>query len=113
MTYGQSETYTQIFTAVLVTLVIIEGVYHATMDELTVHELSFLALIALVAIRTRQLVKQKVSNEQDRGKLRTVTALGAGSYERPSIDSIALIASQGAWCLDMFCGRSTSGTAEN
>lgn len=80
MTYGKSKAYTQIFTAILVALVIVEAVYHATMDEVIVHELSFLALIALVAFQTRQLVKQRVSNEQDRGKLRMVIALGAGTY---------------------------------
>lgn len=113
MTYGQSKAFTQTFTTILLVLFIIETVYHATMDEVTVHQMSFLGLIALVAFRTRQLVKQKVSNEQDRGKLRMVTALGAGTYGLRWTDSTVLIASQDAWCLDTFCGRSTSGTAEN
>ncbi|KAK4502876.1 hypothetical protein PRZ48_006302 [Zasmidium cellare] len=76
MTYGQSKRYTQVFTLVIIASVVIETVYHTVMDELKAHELSFLTLITLVAWKTRELVKQRVSKEQDRRKLRWVIALG-------------------------------------
>ncbi|KAF2164548.1 hypothetical protein M409DRAFT_24948 [Zasmidium cellare ATCC 36951] len=78
MTYGQSKEFSQIFTPTLVALVVIETIYHTVTNEIKVHELAFLILIALVALRTRQLVKQRVSKEQDRRRLRWVIALGAG-----------------------------------
>lgn len=79
-TYGQSKAYSQIFTTVLVALVVAETVYHAVFDEVVVHQLSFLALIALVAIRTRHLVKERVGGEGERQRLKTVIALGAGKW---------------------------------
>lgn len=78
MTYGRSERFNKIFTITLTVLVVAETVYHAAMDELVVHEHSFLVLIALVAYRTRQLVKERAGGEADRSRLRTVTWLGTG-----------------------------------
>lgn len=80
MTFNQSTLFSRRFTAVLLLPLGIETVYHTIADEEAVHQLSFLLLIILVAIKTRALIKSRVQRSEDRQRLRALTMAGAGTF---------------------------------
>ncbi|KAH0284955.1 hypothetical protein KCU62_g7904, partial [Aureobasidium sp. EXF-3399] len=54
--------------------------YHTVKDEQMVHELSFVSLIVVVAIKTRSLIKLRVHNPKDKEMLHRAVIFGAGCF---------------------------------
>lgn len=82
MTFDKSHSYTRNFTAVLVGLLSVEFAYHTVADEHVLHELSFLLLILLVGIKTRTLIRARVTNGREKLVLTRMTVLGACRWFR-------------------------------
>jgi len=78
MTYSKSASFTRWFSGSLLFAVLAETAYHITRDEQVVHELSFVSLIIVVAIKTRSLIKLRVQNPKDKEMLHKAVIFGAG-----------------------------------
>lgn len=78
MTYQRSHSFTRWFSSLLILAVIAETAYHTIKDEQMVHELSFVLLIVIVAIKTRSLIKLRVRNPKDKQMLQKAALFGAG-----------------------------------
>jgi len=79
VTFEADAKTTQRFSIGLCAAVIVETIYHCIMDEQTIHELSFLALITWVGIKTRSLIRKKSMSDVDKRMLRNMSLLGAGT----------------------------------
>ncbi|KAG9669233.1 alkaline phytoceramidase, partial [Aureobasidium melanogenum] len=80
MTYQRSNSFTRWFSSLLILAVIAETAYHTIKDEQMVHELSFVLLIVIVAIKTRSLIKLRVRNPKVKQMLQKATLFGAGCF---------------------------------
>ncbi|THY33975.1 hypothetical protein D6D01_02072, partial [Aureobasidium pullulans] len=99
MTYQKTPTFTNWFSGLLLLAVITETTYHVMMDEHTVHELSFVFLIVMVAVKTRYLIKARVQRPEDKNMLQKSVIFGAGCF----------IFGYLLWQLDfIFCTRLTA-----
>jgi dihydroceramidase len=78
MTYGQSPSFIHWSSGSLLPAVLVETAYHIMWDEQMVHELSFVFLIIVVAIKTRYLIKLRVHNSKDKEMLQKAVIFGAG-----------------------------------
>lgn len=74
-TQSQKRNYTL---AILGTVIPI-SVYHVWADEIIVHEITFAAMIFLVARKTRALIKKQVTNSEHRKKLGAMATFGISS----------------------------------
>lgn len=79
MTFDKDSSTTHWITVAIVAAITIETAYHSIADEQTVHELFFLALIVLVSIKTRGLIKSRVAASEDRKMLTRLTIFGTGT----------------------------------
>ncbi|KAH0365978.1 alkaline phytoceramidase, partial [Aureobasidium melanogenum] len=80
MMFQRSDSYKRWLSGLLVLAVIAETAYHTIKDEQMIHELSFLLLIIMVAVRIRSLIKLRVHNPQDKQMLQNATIFGAGCF---------------------------------
>ena len=83
MTFRRSESFTRWFGGILILGVFCETAYHSMNDEQIVHELCFVLLIILVAIRTRTLINARFQSPGDKRMLQNTTIFGAGT--QPSL----------------------------
>jgi dihydroceramidase len=67
MTYNQSACFYRWFSSLLLFAVLTETAYHIITDEQVVHELSFIFVIVVVAIKTCSLIKLRVPNPNELG----------------------------------------------
>jgi dihydroceramidase len=81
MTFQQDTAYTQKFTAILLASMAVETVYHSVMDEEVVHQLSWLALLLLVAWKTRAMIQQRAKSPEQKQTLSRLIAFGTGMLE--------------------------------
>jgi len=79
-TFDKSPASTKTFTTILITLLGIETAYHVAADEETVHQLSFLALILLVAIKTRSLISTRVKDDKDKQRFTKKSLFGLAAF---------------------------------
>nr|OQO32321.1 hypothetical protein B0A51_00380 [Rachicladosporium sp. CCFEE 5018] len=80
MTYDRGSNYARTFAAGLASLLALETAYHAINDEQTVHDLTFVVQIAVVAFKTRSLIKSRVTAARDKLMLQRLTVLGAACF---------------------------------
>ncbi|KAG9660278.1 alkaline phytoceramidase, partial [Aureobasidium melanogenum] len=78
MTFQRSHSFTRWFSSLLILAVIAETAYHTITDEQMAHELSFVLLIIVVAIKTRSLIILRVHNPKDEQMLQNAIIFGAG-----------------------------------
>lgn len=78
MTFQQKATYNRKFTTILLASMVIETVYHSVMDEEIVHQVSWLILLILVALKTRALIQQRAKTPEQKQKFSRLIAFGAG-----------------------------------
>jgi len=81
LTFDKDSATTLWTTVAIVAAIAAETAYHSITDEQTVHELFFLALIVLVSIKTRSLIKGRVAAREDRKMLTRLTIFGTGMSE--------------------------------
>lgn len=77
MTFDKDSAYSLRHSIVLLITVGTATIYHCVADEQVVHQLSFVALIALVALRTRSLIRDRVSQSEARKHYTRLTIFGA------------------------------------
>ncbi|KEQ78827.1 hypothetical protein M438DRAFT_284850, partial [Aureobasidium pullulans EXF-150] len=90
MTYQKTPTFINWFSGLLLPAVITEATYHVMMDEQTVHELSFVCLIIVVAAKTRSLIKLRVSQPKDKKMLQKAVNFGAAKSCAISVSLVQL-----------------------
>ena len=78
MTFQQDATYIRKFTAVLLSAMTIETVYHSVMNEEFVHQASWLVLLVLVAWKTRALIQQRAKTPEQKQQFSRLIAFGTG-----------------------------------
>jgi dihydroceramidase len=65
-------------TLLILGTVIPVSIYHCWADEITVHQLTFGAMIFITGRRIRQLIREKVPNEESRKRLKSMANFGSG-----------------------------------
>lgn len=114
MTYQKTPTFTNWSSGLLLLTVITETTYHVVMDEQTVHELSFVLLIIVVAAKTRSLIKIRVQQPKDKEMLQKAVIFGAGKsraiFVYPVVRSSICLRLQVASSSDISSGSSTSSS---
>ena len=115
MTFDKNPETTFWTTIAIVTAIAVETAYHSIADEQIVHELLFLALIVLVSIKTRSLIKARVAAKEDRKVLMRLTIFGTGiDDQHPMLRRALLTLSlQGASSSATSSGSSTTFIARS
>ncbi|KAK6433756.1 hypothetical protein LTR95_010064 [Oleoguttula sp. CCFEE 5521] len=80
MSCGRGASHARILAAGLASLLVLETAYHAINDEQTVHDLTFVMQIAVVAFKTRSLIKSRVTTAREKLMLQRLTVLGAACF---------------------------------
>jgi len=78
MTFDKDSTAMLLTTVAVVGAVVVETAYHSVSENQKVHELFFLALIMLVSIKTRSLIKARVAAKEGRKMLGRLSIFGTG-----------------------------------
>lgn len=80
MTYDKPALEAKRYTSRLLSCLVIVIVYHFTMDEVVVHQLTFAVLVLLVAIKTSRIIGSAGLGPNDKAILYRKTTVGAGEY---------------------------------
>ena len=86
MSFGRSPAWSRNFAVTLSALLVSVAVYHCCVVEVIAHQATFVIMVWAVAIRTRNLIDDRVSNAALKKRMRDLAQIGASVYSLLSVD---------------------------